>query len=253
MIYVMKRYIIIIIVLLITTPFAKAQLWKMKRYEATASVGTTQFFGDIGGFSPTVNILGFKDISLRQTRFNMSTSLRYRILADVSARINLAFGYLHATDARGSNEARGYEAVTSIFEPTIIAEYCFIKNKTENSYIFLKGGGSVFGSLISSLDIYVLAGVGGVKYMVKGNNALVANGMQTGGFALAVPLGLGTSFTFSPDFNFGLEIGGRYTTSDYIDGYSSQYSKSNDVYYFLNATVTYKMKTGKNGLPSFRQ
>ena len=58
---------------------------------------------------------------------------------------------------------------------------------------------------------------------------------------------------YSPDFNFGVEIGGRYTTTDYLDGYSSQYSKSNDVYYFLNVTVTYKMKTGKNGLPSFRQ
>jgi hypothetical protein len=242
-----------IIVLLLTAPFTKAQLWKMKRYEATAGIGTTHFFGDIGGFSPSMNILGFKDISLRHTRFNMSTSFRYRILEDISARINLAYGYLHATDVRGSNEARGFEAVTSIFEPTIIAEYYFIKNKTENSYIFLNGRGNIFGSLISSLDFYVLAGAGGVKYMVKGNDALVALGLQTGGFALAIPLGIGTNFTFSPDFNFGIEIGGRYTTSDYLDGYSSQYSKSNDVYYFLNATVTYKMKTGKNGLPSFSQ
>jgi hypothetical protein len=248
----MKRYFIIVIVLLLTGQVTQAQLWKMKRIEATAGIGTTQFFGDIGGFSHTENILGFKDISLRQTRFNFTTSLRYRILEDVSARINLAFGYLHATDAKGSNVTRGYDAVTSIFEPSIIGEYSFIKNKTENSYLFLRGRSNGRGTLMSSLDFYVFAGVGGVKYMVKGNEALVARGMNTGGFALAIPLGLGTDFTFSPAFNFGIEIGGRYTTSDYIDGYTSQYSKSNDVYYFLNATVTYKMNTGENGLPSFR-
>jgi hypothetical protein len=143
--------------------------------------------------------------------------------------------------------------VTSIFEPSVIGEYYFIKNKTENSYIFMKGRGSVFGSLMESLDFYVFGGVGNVKYMVKGNDALVAMGQKTGGSALVLPVGLGSNFTFSPDFNFGVEIGGRYTTTDYLDGYSSQYSKSNDVYYFLNVTVTYKMKTGKNGLPSFRQ
>jgi hypothetical protein len=249
----MKRYIIIVIVILFTCPFAKAQLWKLKRYEATAGIGTTQFFGDIGGFSKTKNILGLKDITLKQTRFNMSMNLRYRITEDVSARMNFAFGYLHATDLRGSNESRGFDAVTSIFEPTLIGEYYFIKNKTENSYIFYKGGKTTFRSMISSLDFYVFGGAGGLKYMVKGNDALVAKGMQTGGFTLVLPVGVGSGFTYSPEFNFGIEIGGRYALSDYLDGYTSQYSKSNDVYYFLNATITYKMKTGENGLPAFRQ
>ena len=252
MFYAMKRYIIFIMLLFFTAQLTKAQLWRMKRYEATAGIGTTQFFGDIGGFSQTENILGIKDFSFRQTRFNMSTSLRYRIMEDVSVRVNFAFGYLRAIDTRGSNELRDFEAVTSIFEPSLIGEYYFIKNKTENSYIFLKGGTNLAGTLISSLDFYVFAGFGGVSYMVKGNDALVARGMQSNGFALVLPVGVGTSFTYSPDFNFGIEIGGRYSTTDYLDGYTSQYSKSNDVYYFLNATITYKINTGKNGLPSFR-
>jgi hypothetical protein len=58
---------------------------------------------------------------------------------------------------------------------------------------------------------------------------------------------------YTPELNFGLEVGGRYTFSDYLDGYTSQYSKSNDVYYFLNLTVTYKPKMGRNGLPVFRR
>ena len=57
---------------------------------------------------------------------------------------------------------------------------------------------------------------------------------------------------YSPNINFGIELAGRYSFSDYLDGYTSQYSSSNDVYYFLNFTITYKLKTGPKGLPSFR-
>ncbi len=60
------------------------------------------------------------------------------------------------------------------------------------------------------------------------------------------------TLVYSPNFNFGLELGGRYAFTDYLDGYTSQFSKANDVYYFLNFTITYKLKTGPHGLPSFR-
>ena len=67
-----------------------------------------------------------------------------------------------------------------------------------------------------------------------------------------IPVGIGTTLVYSPNYNFGVEFGGRYSFSDNLDGYTSQYSSSNDVYYFLNFTITYKLKTGPNGLPSFR-
>jgi len=63
---------------------------------------------------------------------------------------------------------------------------------------------------------------------------------------------VGTNLVYSPNINFGVEFGGRYAFSDYLDGYTSQYSSSNDVYYFLNFVFTYKVRTGKNGWPSFR-
>ena len=249
----MKRIIIILIVLFCSYQVSEGQLWKLRKFEANAGIGTTQFFGDIGGYSPTENILGIKDLSINQTRMDLSTSLRYRIMIDVAVRFNLGFGYLHATDKRGSNELRGYDAVTYIFEPSFIGEYYFIKNDAENSYIFIKGRGKMFETLIKSLDFYVMGGIGGLSYNVKGNDALVARGLKNKGFTMTFPIGVGTSFVYSPDFNFGFELGYRYAATDYLDGYTSQYSKSNDVYYFLNVTVTYKMKTGKNGLPSFRQ
>ncbi len=107
--------------------------------------------------------------------------------------------------------------------------------------------------MLRDLDFYVFAGIGGNAYTVKGNDALVARGMTSGGFAAVIPVGLGTTLIYSPNINFGLEVGGRYAFTDFLDGYSNpQYSKANDVYYFLNFTITYKLKTGPHGWPTFR-
>lgn len=189
---------------------------------------------------------------LSANQVDLNFNVKYRITEDVNVRLSLAYGFLHATDAKGSNEARGYEATTSIFEPAILGEYYFIKNKSEASYLFNKGGGRAGGGIFQSLDFYVFTGIGGLNYSVKGNAKLISYGINPGGFTEVIPIGIGTTLVYSPDFNFGIELGGRYSFSDYLDGYSSQYSSSNDVYYFLNFTITYKMKTGPTGLPSFR-
>jgi len=247
----MKRIFIVICILCFLGGSSYGQLWKTKRYEAVAGIGTTSFFGDIGGFSQTENILGLKDLSFLQTRFNIGGSLRYRITQNFSTRLSLYSGMFHATDRRGSNEEREMAANTTFFEPDLIAEFCFIKSQMENSYLFSKGRRTRFRSIISSLDIYAFGGIGGLAYSVKGNEELVAHGMKNGGFTAVIPAGIGVNLLITPDYNLGLELGGRYSFSDYLDGYTSQYSRANDVYYFFNVTFTYKLLTGRNGLPAF--
>jgi hypothetical protein len=248
----MKRYLLVVILLCFLVQISESQdLWKRKRYETIFGLGTTQFFGDIGGFTKTKNILGFKDITFQQTRFNINGGLRYRILPNVGAKLTLTYGMLHATDSRGSNETRGMDARTSIFEPTLTGEYYFIKSKNESSYLFEKGKGGKSNSIFSALDIYAFTGIGGLSYNVKGNDVLVAQGMKKSGFTCVVPVGVGANLLVMPDFNIGVELGGRYAFSDYLDGYTSQYSSSNDVYYFFSFTFTYKLLTGRNGLPAF--
>ena len=250
----MKRSVLtgLLFFLLFTTSVAQEQLWKMKRYEAVVGIGPSFFFGDIGGYSKSLNILGLKDISFLQTRFDLNLNLKYRVTSNFNARLSLTYGLLHATDDRGSNESRGFETSMSIFEPSVIAEYYFIKNRNESSYLFTKGRGAGFSGLLQSLDFYAFTGFGGLFYFVNGNNKLESYGMDSGGITSVIPFGLGTTLIYSPDINFGVEISGRYSFSDNIDGYTSQYSSSNDVYYFLNFTFTYKLKTGPKGLPSFR-
>lgn len=253
----MKRSALIVllcfIIYLSTDGQATGQLWKMKRWEAVAGMGPTFLFSDLGGYSKDENILGIKDLSFSQTRFNLNFDLKYRLSSTINLRLSLSYGFLHASDARGSNEDRGYESATSIFEPALMGEYYFIKNKAESSYLFSKGRGSGIGGFFNSLDFYLFTGIGGLSYSVNPNDKLAASPeYESGGFSAVIPVGLGTTLVYSPEFNFGVELGGRYAFTDYIEGYSSQYSSSNDVYYFLNFTITYKMKTGPKGLPSFR-
>jgi hypothetical protein len=249
----MKRSLLILILFSVLSQLSEAQLWKLKRYELSGGLGPTFFFGDVGGYTQGENILGIKDATFLQTRINGDISFKYRISQTVNARMSISGGLLKATDERGSNEERGYEASTAFFEPALIGEYYFIKNRSENSYLFVSSGKRFFSTLFKSLDFFVFTGVGGMMYTVSGNDALESDPkFNSGGFTAVIPVGVGTNLVYSPNFNFGVEFGGRYAFSDYLDGYTSQYSSSNDVYYFLNFVVTYKVKTGKNGWPSFR-
>jgi hypothetical protein len=247
----MRKILITVLLFSFIPVTTNAQLWKLRRYEASAGLGTTQIFGDIGGFSKGDNLLGLKDISFRHTRFNINTSFKYRILSDVSVRLNLAYGFFHSTDVRGSNIDRDFESRTRLFEPSLTGEYYIIKNKAENSFLMTKGADNPSMSLLSLFDLYVFAGIGGLSYHVKPNDNLAPHVTKTDGFTLVIPAGVGADLNYTSMFNVGVELGGRYTFSDNIDGYSSIYSESNDVYYFLNFKFTYKIKTGENGLPSF--
>ena len=247
----MKRTFVVIILFYLVVHISEAQMWKQKRIETLAGIGTSQFFGDIGGYSKTENILGLKDISFNQTRFNFEFGVKYKILNELNIRLNLAYGMLHATDSRGSNELRGFEAKTSVFEPSVLAEYYFIKSDLGNSYLFTSGKSTAGNGFFSALEFYTFAGIGGLSYNVNRNDKLVAMGQQSSGFTPVIPVGIGVNLLFKPEFNLGVELGGRYAFSDYLDGYHSQHSTSNDVYYFLNVTFTYKIQTNENGLPSF--
>ncbi|NSW93646.1 MAG: hypothetical protein HPY62_02935 [Bacteroidales bacterium] len=247
----MKRSLLVVLILAAAVQISDAQLWKLRRWELEAGVGPSFSFPDVGGFSQSKNLLGFRDISYRQMLFDVNGSLRYRFSRTVNGRVSLTFGMLHSTDVRGSNERRRLESTTKLFEPAIIGEYYFVKNRYESSYLFLKGKG--FWTLLNSLDFYAFAGAGAVSYSVEGNDLLDSKNLRTEGTALVIPAGLGATLIYTPDINFGLELGGRYAFTDYLDGYTSKFSKANDVYYFLNFTFTYKLKLGPKGFPSLRR
>ena len=47
----------------------------------------------------------------------------------------------------------------------------------------------------------------------------------------------------------GFELGGRFTSTDFLDGFSPLTSNFNDVYYFTVLNLIYKIKTDRRGFP----
>jgi len=187
-----------------------------------------------------------------QTRYSFNFSVKYRISQVINARVSLTYGLLRATDERGSNQGRAYEASTSIFEPALLGEYYFIKNRAETSYLFNKGRGKGMIRFMKSLDLYAFTGIGGLSYSIVPNELLSEHGLDSRGFTAVVPLGVGGTLSAYPNVKFGIELGFRYAFTDNLDGYTSQFSSANDVYYFFNFNVTYRLKIKRGIMPNFR-
>ena len=88
----MKRSFLTLILLCFIISFTNAQLWKTKRYEASVGIGPSFFFGDIGGYSKGINVLGIRDFTLKQTRFNINVNAKYKILEDLNIRLSVTSG-----------------------------------------------------------------------------------------------------------------------------------------------------------------
>lgn len=247
----MKKLLSLLVFSLFITSVSNAQFWKLRRIEVGGGLGTTQFFGDIGGFSRGKNMLGLKDFTFKQTRFNLNFNGRYRLRNDISARLNLTYGKFHSTDERGINIERGFESSTSFFEVAAIGEFYFLKNMAENSFLTQKGKQMRFNSLLALFDGYAFTGFGMISYNVSPLSVNASPTAKVSGTDPIIPIGVGVNFNFSRDLNFGAELGGRFTFTDNLEGYSSQYSEKNDTYYFFNLSVIYKIRTGTKNNPSF--
>lgn len=243
----MKKYIITAFILIFIFSSVYTQRWKLKRYEAIVGVGTTNIFGDVG-LSPEAdgNLFGLKDI--QGTRPSAYLGIRYKLFQDQSIRLNFLYGFGNGED-EGNNTERGYSFTTMIFEPSLQYEYYFIREerKFRSAALFNRRG---MINNFSRISAYAFAGVGGALYIpdFKGEATETAE-LGEQGFAVAFPGGIGAKYAINSDISIGIELGGRYVLSDYLDGVTTQYSNANDVYYFGLANLVYKLRTNRKGIP----
>jgi hypothetical protein len=248
----MKKGIYIIFLITFFLPyFSNAQVWKMRRYEALVGVVSSNYFGDIGGYSKGENALGLKDFRLFQTRPGLYIGARYKILENVAVKLNFTLAFLHGTDEGGVNEGRNFKFSTTVFEPSVQVEYYFLPEKASQSYLMMKGKG--IGAFHPSFSACVFAGLGGGFFGTKKLENLEDVVLEEySKSALVIPIGVGVKIGLTPKLSAGFDLGGRFTTTDYLDAYTSQYSKSNDVYYFGIINFIYKLKTSRTGWPVFQ-
>ncbi len=248
-----KRILISLFILLFIIPLSiDAQNWKLKRYEVVFGIGTTNFFGDIGGTEDVKNLGGFKDIQLKYTRPSFTLGARYRLAGNMSVKMNLIYGITTGNDIGSRNEERNFAFTSTIFEPSFQFEYYVLPESVRASSALFNHRGMINSFL--SMNIYVFGGVGGVLFDPKPKELFIPVFTDNfSKFGIVFPVGLGLKYPVNSRWSFGFELGRRFTTTDYIDGYKSKYSKHNDTYYFGVINGIYKIRTDRRGFPILKK
>jgi len=236
------RHLLIVVLFLAAGTSTFGQQWKQSRFELLGGISVCQMFGDIGGSASANNLGGLKDITFSALRPGITFGVRYEAMSKVSVKGLLSSTYMSASDKGSRNENRGLKANAFVTDFAVTGEY-YITKASENrsfSIMAVRGGVRPYGT---PYGIYVYAGFGGAFYSTGGNVALMESPRYVGGtgFTAIVPIGFGVKINLMPRVAFNGELGTRFTFTDNLDGYTSPYSKSNDVYYALTLGVSYKL------------
>ncbi len=250
----MKKGLLIILAFFFVISVSQAQRWKLKRYEAIAGLGVANVFGDIGGSSEIENWGGFKDFRIRDSRPSIYLGARYRLTEEQALKLNIITGIGAGNDIDSKNypSGRTYKFSTILLEPSLQYEYYFLpedRNMKTSAMYSRRGMVNTF----SMISMYGFVGIGGVLYSPKIEGESPAPTQETlneaTGFTAVVPVGLGIKYVLTSEVSLNLEIGRRFTRNDYIDGFTSTFSDSYDVYYFGTLSVVYKLTTSRRGIP----
>ena len=201
--------------------FLLAENSKGQKNEIGFSVGGLNYTGDV---SPAYNILNYRPAGSIFYRLNFSPI--------VALRASIMGGGLYGNEKHSKNPvqaARGAFFTTSISEFSVMAEYNFFNyrgHKDDRRVCpYLVGGIGIFNSVRK-----------------QGNYRHGSEYIQ-----LAIPLGIGVKYKLSRYLNLGAEFVARKTSSDQIDGVSSQYLGSHetsnifdkDWYYYTGFSLSY--------------
>ncbi len=255
----MKRNIWAVTLMLLISIPTFSQAWKSAKLEVYAGVTAFQYFGDIGGAAGDTKLLGLMDIDLLKTRPGISLGARYHITKPIQIKSTFTSGLITKSDIGSKNETRNFAFSTMINELAVMGEYYLIPESDENYFynIMQMRGGSTH--ITQPFSVYVTLGFGATMYNVTPKDRLDPNVnprspyKQNDKFATFIPVGGGIKYTFMPNFSFGVEIIGRLTSTNTLDGYDSPYSTYNDFYHSILFKVNYKIHTTSHAKKPLRR
>jgi len=194
---------------------------QLKDSEVFFGMGSTNYFGDIGGRDRTVTgplaFFDHLDIDLWQTRIMFSAGARATPWKSVAISGQLATCFLSGNDLRSNYAWRGYAFKTSVIELSAQGEYYFAHRIT---------GFAPYGYL----------GLGGMLYKYS-NNQNVTSKWYTGNTIL---LGFGLRFPELKRITQSLDAGFHFTTTDNLDGFKTP-RNSKDLFFLVCYKVNFKV------------
>lgn len=253
----MKKIVLTFIAGAMLSGLGFSQQWKTAPLEFYGGISGLHYFGDIGGTSSESSLLGIKDINFSKIRPGFTLGARYQVMKPLNLRASYSLGILTQSDDNSRNENRNFAFRTLINEFTIGAEFYIIPESNENYYYSImqvRGGPRHYQQPFS---LYVTVNAGALLFNVTPQESLVTSTSfdDSKSFAMVLPIGVGCKYAIMPKISVGAELLLHLTTTNLLDGYDSQYSNFNDLFYSLNIKVNYRIQRTKSrsvGLPRKR-
>ena len=209
----------------------------------TFTIGPSYLFGDLGG-SVKENPTAFDNINLNNVRYEVSLGFRHSFNNRFGYRLSLHHGLYESADAGLRNEARGYASTSNITMFTVLGEIDIFQSRAA---IRSRGAGATVA--VRPWRIYAYGGGGGAYASIDlTGNSTAGNPRATSKTSEStpiIPFGLGFDIWTNSNFNIGLEIGWKYTFSDYMDGIRIRDS-ANDILGNISLTLSYRVFGGDN-------
>lgn len=237
----MKKYILSFLLLL---PFlVEAQSWKRYRREYTYAFGASNVLSDLGG-ADQIGTHFLKDFEWAANRGVGTFGYRYRIDRHHSVGGTVSAGWMYMSDKLTKETFRNKRNITvrtPIVELSGRYEYFVNKDKEGHRYNIRHAR----GIKNFHLHTYGFAGFGVFYYQPQGQYAdgnwynlrkLSTEGQGLPGgpskyvpFSLCFPVGIGAKTTLTRLLSLGVEVGKRYTLTNYLDDTGGKYYDYNTI------------------------
>ncbi|MFT7086516.1 MAG: hypothetical protein ACJAV5_002244 [Vicingaceae bacterium] len=195
------------------------------------NLGAANYVGDVGG-SKSEPQPWLLDMNLSKTRYNFGGFYRMNFTRNIAAKFSVNYARISGADSLSgiaTQRARNLSFRTDIIEANITAEYYFftINNLSRSSNARIDFGAYIFAG--GGVALYY-------PYAELDNEWYSLRPLQTEGtenaydeLTVVVPLGAGANFTFNKKIKIGIELGYRFTFTDYLDDISTRYAKESDL------------------------
>lgn len=228
----MKR-VGILSILISTVVVSFSQNRTQNQWSYSLMLGVSNMLGDLGGGSGDAQF-GPLDTDVRSTRpaIGIGTTL-HRSVASIST--NLILTRLYGNDAYSQAETRAVRNLsvrTDLVELNIVGEIRPFYRSNALRRVYLYGGiGGIFFQPKAELDGEW------VKLRPLGTEGQLLDDDNTySKYSLAIPIGMGYKFPLGSRSTLNLDVGTRFTNTDYLDDVSTTYA-DNATLAEVNGTV----------------
>ncbi len=227
-----------------------------------AGIGACNFLGELGGANQ-VGTHFVKDFEFSMTRPSAEVGYRYKFNRFFALKGGLYYCLLSGSDATTQEpfrQNRNLSFRSSIFELSCQGEFYFTKEQQGHLYRIKNAK----GKKSYKIQAYLFGGVGvfhfnpQAKYEGRWVNlrplSTEGEGLPGGPkeyslFSVCIPYGIGASEGIGKDWAIGLEIGMRYTFTDYIDDVSGVYYDNSTIKEYKGTMAAYLADPSLHRMP----